>query len=169
MTSYEERAKNFLARIYPIISNHLTNPYEIEDCMDRFNEKNNRNVVVHWGSARVAIITSDYVIKWEYDQHMASMVGGFKNELGLYERAKEDGFAYMFAKITPFTYQDFPFYIMPRIEPAESMDGVAQAWECMTEAEADWCFSQRLSDLHEGNFGFQDGHICIFDYGLVYQ
>ncbi len=166
MRDYEERAKDFLKRVYPAISNCLTNPYEVEDCMDTFCEKNHRNITVCWGSARVAIITSDYVIKWEYDSDMAKLVGGFKDELSLYEKAQKDGFAYLFAEITPFTYQDFPFYIMPRIESWDSIDSV-DGWECMTKEEANWCAEQRLSDLHDGNFGIRDGHICIFDYGLV--
>lgn len=163
MRSYEERAKDFLKRVYPIISQYLTDPYKVEECMDKFNEKNNRDVVVGWGSARVALITSDYVIKWEYDADEVDFIGGFEDELNLYEEAKEDGFAYLFAEITPFEYRDFPFYIMPRIKGAE----YATAWSYMTEKEKTWCRSHRLDDLHSGNFVFRDGHVCIFDYGYV--
>lgn len=163
MRSYEERAKDFLKRVYPIISQYLTDPYKVEDCMDKFNEKHNRDVVVCWGSARVALITSDYVIKWEYDTDEVDFIGGFENELGLYEEAKEDGFAYLFAEITPFEYRDSPFYIMPRIKGEVS----GTAWGYMTEKEKKWCQSHRLDDLHSGNYGIRDGHICIFDYGYV--
>lgn len=163
MRSYEERAKDFLKRVYPTISQYLTDPYMVEECMDKFNEKNNRDVVVCWGSARVALITSDYVIKWEYDMDEVGYIGGFEDELGLYEKAKKDGFAYLFAEITPFEYRDFPFYIMPRIQGAE----YSTAWNYMTEKEKKWCRSHYLDDLHSGNFGFRDGHVCIFDYGYV--
>ena len=165
MRSYEERAKDFLKRVYPIISQYLTDPEKIEDCMDKFNEKNDRNVVVCWGSARVALITSDYVIKWEYDTEQAYFIGGFENELNLYKKAQDDGFAYLFAEITPFEYRDFPFYIMPRIAGG----AYGNAWNCMTKEEANWCKKHRLEDLHSGNFGFRNGHLCIFDYGYIWR
>ena len=168
MRSYEERAKDFLKRVYPIISQYLTDPFKVEDCMDKFNEKYNRDVVVCWGSARVALITSDYVIKWEYDTEEVDSIGGFEDELDLYEKAKKDGFAYLFAEITPFEYKDFPFYIMPRIERMDNEYGdYDTAWDCMTREESDWCREHHLQDLHEGNFGERNGHICIFDYGFV--
>lgn len=163
MRSYEERAKDFLKKVYPVISDCLTKPFKVESRMYTFCEKNHRDISVRWGSARVAIITSDYVIKWEYDTDEVDYIGGFEDELNLYEEAKEDGFAYLFAEITPFEYRDFPFYIMPRIKGK----AYSYAWDCMTEEEKKWCKSHRLDDLHRGNFGFRDGHICIFDYGYV--
>lgn len=116
MRSYEERAKDFLKRVYPIISQYLTDPEKIEDCMDKFNEKNDRNVVVCWGSARVALITSDYVIKWEYDTEQAYFIGGFENELNLYKKHKTMVSHISLQKLHLLNIEIFPSILCPALQ-----------------------------------------------------
>ena len=165
MRSYEDRAVAFLKRIYPIIRGELSTPWQVRRLMDEFNEKYNRDVQVYYGSARAAIVTSDYVIKWEWDPDEAEYIGGFENELNLYYEAEMDGFAYLFAKLTPFEYRDTFFCIMPRIKDINNDNG--SAWNYLTNEEKTWCQCHCLTDLHSGNYGFKDGKVCIFDYGYI--
>ena len=34
----------------------------------------------------------------------------------------------------------------------------------MTYEERQWCLDHEITDLHSGNYGFRNGHICIIDY-----
>lgn len=165
MRSYEERAKDFLKRIYPTIRNTMDHPWKLRNVMNEYNERYNRDIQVYYGSARAAIVTSDYVIKWVWEPNEVQWIGGFENELELYYEAEMDGFAYLFAKIIPFEYKNVSFYIMPRIKGINDDNG--SAWRHLTEEEKNWCRCHCLSDLHSGNYGFKDGKVCIFDYGYI--
>ena len=160
MRSYEERAIDFLKRIYPVIHDTMDRPWRLERIIEEYNEQNRRDIHVYYGSARATLVTSDYVIKWEYDKDQADFVGGFDNEFNLYYLAEQDGFAYLFAKLTPFEYRDTFFCIMPRVRGAKSSNGTA--WKHLTDEEKNWCKYHCLSDLHSGNYGFKDGKICIY-------
>lgn len=161
MRSYEERAKDFIKEIYPLIENdNWWIDYAIS--VDVFNKNNNRKVLCFHGAARVALITSDYVVKIEYDENEVEDIGGCENEVELYEYAKREGFAYLFAAITPFQYKDRIFYIMPRIRNVGKYEEYADAY--MTDDEIAFCDKYGVTDLHRNNYGMRNGHVCIVDY-----
>lgn len=161
MRSYEERAKDFIKEIYPLIEKcDWWGDYA--NSVKTFNKCNNRKVICNHGVARVALITSDYVIKIEYDENEVESVGGCENEVELYENAKREGFAYLFAAITPFWYKDRFFYIMPRIKNVGKYEEYADAF--MTDDEMAFCDKYGVTDLHGNNYGIRNGHVCIVDY-----
>lgn len=161
MRSYIERAKDFIVELFPYVE-EWDIIYEILRNINDFNKQNNRNVIMKHGSARIALITSDYVVKYDYDHEEAEIIGGCEAEVALYAEAEKDGFAYLFAKITRFDYNGRSFYIMPRIR------GVSNGWyhadHYMTDEENYWCDKHHLSDLHCNNYGFRNGNVCIIDY-----
>ena len=162
MRSYEERAKDFIKEIFPVIE-HVNTPWSVRRQISLFNAQNHRRVIVGNGLSRIALITSDYVIKWDYDEDEIDRIGGCENEMELYTLAEQEGFAYLFAKITRYRYNDRNFYIMPRIA------GIGRnewnyADNYMTEAEQNWCSDHGLTDLHCYNYGFRKGRVCIVDY-----
>lgn len=164
---YITRAKNFIKQIYPMIladKNQGKYDYleELMEGVELFNYQYHRKVIFNHGLTRVAFITSDYVVKFDYDDNQADIWGGCEDELGIYEQAEKDGFGYLFAKTTPYEYGQIRFYIMPRIKGIEKH--FDDAWEFMTEEEEDWCLRHRLYDLHNQNYGWVKGRICIFDY-----
>lgn len=162
MRNYEERAKDFIKEIFPLF-NSFDNYWDASDAVEMFNRLYNRKVIANHGCARIALITSDYVVKFDYDQYEVRSVGGCENEIKLYEQAEKDGFAYLFAKITRYTYKGQNFYIMPRINGVGS-DDWNYADDHMTEEENNWCDRHDLTDLHNQNYGFRNGHVCIIDY-----
>ena len=162
MRNYVERAKDFIAEVFPYIENHLDSPWALRNHIRQYNADYTRHVLVANGSARVALITSDYVIKWDYDDDSAEEIGGCRNEVYLYDLALKDGFAYLFAEITPFSFNGHDFYIMPRIRYINDNNG--RGWNYMTDKERVWCEAHYLVDLHCNNFGFRNGKICIVDY-----
>jgi hypothetical protein len=109
------------------------------------------------------MITSDYVVKIDYDPRAIKRWGGCEEEMRLYAQAKADGFDYLFAKITRYEYEGYTFYIMPRIKGIGKYED--DAWKYMSYAEWDWCHKHRLCDLHSFNYGWRNGQVCLIDYG----
>lgn len=163
MRSYIERAQDFVQQIFPYLDGEWNNPYDIDCCVDSFNEDYNRKVIMRHGIARIALITSDYVVKYDFDEEECAIVGGCEAEVALYAEAVRDGFDYLFAEITPYHYHDRDFYIMPRIRGIGESNWY-HADHFMTDEENDWCDAHNLSDLHCNNYGFRKGKICIIDY-----
>ena len=164
MRSYEERAKDFIKEIFPYIHDYMGSPWCMHEVVDQFNKEHSRHVQMRSGCARIALLTSDYVVKFDYDEDTVDEIGGCLNEMYMYDIAEREGYAYLFAKITHVTYQDRDFFIMPRIRTDEVY---GSAWHHLTDAEASWCHKHSITDLHSGNYGFRNGHVCIFDYGYI--
>ena len=163
MRSYIERAKDFIQHIYPFIENVQYDVFMIGDAIAHYNEQFNRKVEFRHGIARIALITSDYVIKYDFNPDEVADVGGCEREVKVYAIAKDRGFAHLFAEITPFEYCGRKFYIMPRI------NGIGKyEWDYadnfMTEEEEDFCDRLEITDLHCNNYGFRNGHVCLVDY-----
>ena len=165
--SYVERAQKFIRGFFPFMEN-WTDKYDVEQAVYDYMIKHpRRNVQFANGISRVAIITADYVIKFDYDPNNVEEVGGCENEVSFYSMAKDEGKAYLFAEITPYEYCGQRFYIMPRVE------GIGRTWHSaeyyMTWEEQLWCDRHGLSDLHCNNYGWVDGRICIIDYACCYE
>lgn len=161
MRSYIERAKDFIAEVFPYIHDSFC-PWDIEEEINKYNTTFNRKVRVQNGLSRIALITSDYVVKFDYDPDEIDSIGGCQNEVALYYDAKQEGFAYLLAEITPFSFHDREFYIMPRIYGIGS--GRYYAEHYMNPAEQSFCRKHRITDLHSNNYGFRRGHVCLIDY-----
>lgn len=166
--NYEVRAQKFIQQIFPFIEDIMEDFYEIEDAVDTFNETYHRKVSMRYGDARVALITSDYVVKFTYDYEAEEEIGGGENEIALYEQAVKDGFEYLFAKVSRYEYMGKYFYIMPKIDHiGERKNLWNHADDFMTPEEQNWCEDHFLIDLHSSNFGFRGGKVCIVDYAYI--
>ena len=161
MRSYIERAKDFIVEVFPYIL-EVFNPWDIEEEINKYNATFNRKVRVQNGLSRIALVTSDYVVKFDYDPDEIDSIGGCQNEVALYYDAKQEGFEYLLAEITPFSFHDREFYIMPRIYGIGS--GHYYAEHYMNPAEQSFCRRHRITDLHSNNYGFRHGHVCLIDY-----
>lgn len=168
MRNYIERAEDFIKAIYPFICDSLHDRCAVFNAVRDFNATYNRKVICRHGCVRIALITSDYVVKFDYNEEEVPFLGGGEKEVRIYNMAKEDGFDYLFAPITPYEYEHNTFYIMPRINGIgreEYDDNYAE--ELMTEEESEYISELGLSDLHNYNFGFRKGKICLVDYACV--
>ena len=161
MRNYEERAKDFVKMIFPLIED-CQDVWDYRDAVAMFNRVYTRKVRCSNGIARVAFISSDYVVKVEYDSYEVASVGGGENEMRMYAIAEQEGFAYLLAKVSRFNYMDRTFYIMPRIHGIGKHGSNAN--EFMTDEENDFCDRHNIGDLHCNNYGFRNGHVCIVDY-----
>ena len=163
-SSYEVRAQKFIREIFPFICG-------CEECEDyefgMYNyliEHPRRNVIFDHGMTRVVFITSDYVVKIDYSEKNIARFGGGEKEILFYETAENEGFGYLFAKISRYIYKGHTFYIMPRVNGI-SEDRWEDAWWYMTDEENQWCSQHGLFDLHAKNYGLVNGKVKIIDYG----
>lgn len=161
-SDYRVRARRFLETIYPLLDGCWGSPNECRRIMYQYNRQKSRKVIVCNGISRIAIITSDYVIKFDYNEYEVIRVGGCESEVKFYQFAKKEGFGYMFAEITPFEYMGRTFYIMPRI------NGIGRKEYCYAEEffegeERDF-LDRYLHDLHDENYGWFNHTPVIFDY-----
>lgn len=162
MKNYETRAKKFIAIIYPYIKN-CKDSFDFSFAIRQFNKKYHRNVRVAYGSTRVALITSDYVIKMDYKGWGTGTFGDCANEVRMYRQAKKDGFDYLLAKITPYRQKyNRTFYIMPKIPNIRKRAYDAEYY-ITDNKEYDW-LCENIGDRHCLNYGYQNGHIVMIDY-----
>lgn len=165
-SDYRVRALRFLNSILPYLKDDIFDVTEIQYRVDEFNRDHSRKVEVMWGSARVALITSDYVVKWDYDMNDAQDIGGCADEYRAYQQAKEQGFDYLFAETTLVNINDIEFSIMPRIRNigpdhhGGEIDDYLTPWE--------WAWLRNFDkDIHHYNWGIRHGKACIIDYAMT--
>ena len=161
-TSYIVRAQKFIAKVFPYLTN-LDSCYQMLLDIDCFNDENKRHVHFEHGISRWALITSDYVIKMDYGANQT--FGCCQDEYKTYQEAKKQGMAYLFAEITPYEYNGYVFYIMPRIYGVDSAHSHGyDVTEWLTYDEIDYLDDMGLYDLHRGNYGWKNGYPVIIDY-----
>lgn len=168
-SDYRVRAFNFLRAIFPYIENDL---YSFS--MTKFNVRKylfdhpSRKVEVNCGSARIALITSDYVIKWDYDDDNVRDNGGCEKEYEMYKKVESAGFGYLFATATLVNYNGITFEIMPRIKaigPKHHSTGIIFM---LSNIEVSWLRSMGiLYDLHHWNWGIMKSRPVIVDYAYI--
>ena len=107
-SNYEIRAKKFVQKLFPYIKNCYTYTMFYE-AIELFNYENRRKVIFSYGMTRCAFITSDYVIKINFarNEDCFDRFGDCESEIDIYEQAKKDGFEYLFAKPTPYYYNEY--------------------------------------------------------------
>lgn len=167
MADYKTRAIEFLRSIYPYICYHLDSVCGVEDGVNEYmREHYTRHVEVCCGAARIVLITSDYVVKWDYCSDV-EYIGGCEKEYQNYQMAKRYGYEYLFAESELYVLEGTTFEIMPRIEkigreyhmtPIKELLNAAE-WEWLTETGINW-------DLHHYNWGLKDNKPVIIDYGF---
>ena len=158
---YRIRAMRFIEQVYPYIENCDNDPFTCRRAIMRFNATRSRRVIVAHGVSRIALITSDYVIKFDYDSEEVERVGGNESEEKFYAFAKKYGFSHLFAETTSYAYGNKIFYIMPRINNIGKYESDVY-WFLNTE-DRDFV-RDYLYDMHNFNYGWKDGYPVIIDY-----
>ena len=164
-TDYEVRAKAFIKEFAPYLKGirvTRSNSYRIYDAVRRFNVDKKRNVKVASGASRIALITSDYVVKLDFG---TTWVGNSKTEMLGYQQAQKDGYEYLLAKISLYKCCNRSFFIMPRARVAETLTwrGQKRLWDKLTEDERRY-IHDNFEDLHENNWGSLNGKLILIDY-----
>lgn len=163
--NYLVRATNFLHAIYPYICDCLNDWYGVRDAVNKFNRDRTRSVEFMNGSARMALITSDYVVKWDYDEEAVEEIGGCVDEWRFYQEAIVDGYEYLLAKTDLVVIEGHTFAIMPRIRNIGSSHHGGDIYEYLTRDEYYW-LTANVKDLHSWNWGIVNSKACVIDYAM---
>lgn len=160
-SDYKVRAIKFIKQIAPFFEDCLS-PYDYENAVKEFNRKYNRKVICANGVSRIAFITSDYVIKIDYNERCVAYAGGCEDEVQFYQFAKNCGFEYLFAAIEKVVVGGRDYFIMPRINGVGKFSSCyANEYLCGDDLEF---IENYLGDLHNENFGWKNHHVVIIDY-----
>ena len=165
-SDYRTRAIRFLNSIIPYLNGDIYSPFTVEEKVDEFNRDKSRKVKVAWGSARIALITSDYVVKWDYDIDAVKDIGGCVDEYLAYQQAVEQGYDYLLAETTLVKIGNIEFSIMPRIHnigPRHHKGGIENY---LTPDEFDWLMHFD-NDIHNYNWGIRHNKACVIDYAMT--
>lgn len=158
-SNYIMRATKFMEAFYPYMRK-----YEIRQAIRLFNEKNHRMVRLCKGAVRYVLVTSDYVIKWDYNKQNSKCFGGCREEYHKYQEVKNDYFGYLFAEITPIKVKHRIFYVMPRVESL-GIDHNQYIDEVLEEEEIHYLYEEAcIGDIHDENWGYINGQPVIIDY-----
>lgn len=160
-TTYEERGikfGKFLAKLFENCEDY----YDFADAMSNYNKAHKNKL--HWASGftRIAIIRSDYVIKFTYRQGVRA--GDCISERRVYEMAEKAGMEHLFAKTTLVEECGRTFAVMPRVNGVDDEDRCW--WEHCTDEEYDW-IHDHVFDLGARNLGYRRGKVCIIDYAYT--
>lgn len=161
-TSYIVRAKKFLNVIFPYIYSCYRNVDAICRVIHNYNIEHQRNIIVRHGAARIVLITSDYVIKWDYNRRNVELFGGCIEEAKMYSFACDEGYEYLLAECTSVEKEGMIFNIMPRYNMRED-EYKPYFEELLNDDECEW-LEEYIGDLHDNNYTVVDGTIIIIDY-----
>lgn len=159
-SSYIDRAIKFLDAILPYIENDMMSLDSVNDGIYEYNMNYHRHVRVCNGASRIVLITSDYVIKWDYSKRGVRNWGGNVQEAEIYKIATEAGYGYLFAELTTIERNGIMFNIMPRFSTERHMRPI---YRKLNDKEWRW-LNSHVYDIHEGNYTLVKGKPIIFDY-----
>lgn len=157
-SNYVIRATKFMEQFYPYLYK-----YNIEKAVTLFNNDKHRSVIYRHGIARRVLITSDYVVKWDFDKKNCKVFGGCVDEYNRYLKLKDTNYFYLFAEITPIRIKNRTFYVMPRVDYL-GVDVNKDIYEVLEPDEYDFICDYGIGDIHDENWGYFHGVPLIIDY-----
>lgn len=163
-SNYITRAIKFINQFAP----YMEKFHDVYTAVCAFNSEHRRAVRVGRGAVRYALLTSDYVIKWNHDEEMVHNFGGCEEEFDLWNKVKDSDYADLFAEITPVSVLGKTYYIMPRIEKLAIKLKNDDIYEWISDDAWSYiCDELCLHDLHNENWGLLNGSPVIIDYACV--
>ena len=160
-SSYKVRAEHFINTIFPYLEGNFYNLYLVKRAVRDYNARYKRNVIVCNGSSRCVLVTSDYVVKWVYNETMAEAIGGNEEELATYKLACEEGYDYLLAECSSVVKNGIQFNIMPRLNMY--IHNKPDIFSLLSGDEMCW-IADHIEDIHNENYTIVDGAPIIVDY-----
>lgn len=162
-STYETRAIKF-AHLLAILFEGCKSLEDFEYAIKYYNRTHSRKLTYAHGVSRIAIIRSDYVIKFDFiplGSFRHGEAGNIESELRVYNKAVAAGMEHLLAKTTVGEYAGMKYAVMPRINGINKEEWCW--WEHCSEEEYDW-LCDNVHDLHDGNLGYRKGKVCVIDY-----
>ena len=163
MKNYEERAIKF-AKFLDNLFADCEYLDDFEAVIMQYNRHHKRKLKYSHGVSRIAIMRSDYVIKFDFTPvgyWSNGKAGNCASEEEVYQTAVEDGMEYLLAKTTLVNVGFHTVSIMPLIRGVGNYN---KDWtKFCTREEEDWLV-WNINDLHSGNVGYRNRKVCVIDY-----
>lgn len=165
-SSWEARAERFMKQFLEFIPDYEDyDDYDllmyVDEGVDEFNKTYHRKVTLASGSARLALLGPDYVIKMDYDFDRCKEIGGCEREYEMYLQLHTRKYAYLIAPIHRFEINGVYYYAMKRYHGFGSNGGAYRYnWD---NAEVDF-LRQYMTDLHDENVAMVNGKGVVVDY-----
>ena len=158
-TDYQVRAEKFAHVLVKLFANckYLE---DFEYAVRQYNNTHRYQLKIAHGISRIAIIRSDYVIKFHRRADFEGWAGDNTSERKMYEKAVDDGYDYLLAEINLVNVDDVQVAIMPRIY---GIDSTYHYENYLTWDEQEWV-EQNIGDIHSKNFGIRNNTVCFVDY-----
>ena len=158
-TDYKVRAEKFAHVLVRLFANckYLE---DFEYAVRQYNDTHCHQLKIAHGISRIAIIRSDYVIKFHRRADFEGWAGDNTSERKMYEKAVDDGYDYLLAEINLVNVDDVQVAIMPRIY---GIDTTYHYEDYLTWDEQEWV-EQNIGDIHSKNFGIRNNTVCFVDY-----
>lgn len=123
-----------------------------------------RRANVEFGSVRVVVMGTDFVIKWDYDLSCANEIGGCEDEFIVYKKSLSSGYSHLLAPVYRVAYRERYFYIMPRVHNIGLSEHQNKGIESFTSyRELQW-LEKNIGDLHSWNWGIENNKAVVIDY-----
>ena len=163
MKNYEERAIKF-AKFLDNLFADCKYLDDFEAVIMQYNRHRKRKLKYSHGVSRIAIMRSDYVIKFDFTPigyWRNGRAGNCASEEEVYQMAVRFGMEYLLAKTTLVNVGFHTVAIMPRIKDVGNDN---KDWtNFCTREEEDWLM-WNINDLHSGNVGYRNRKVCVIDY-----
>lgn len=160
-SNYVDRARKFIKAIYPFLEENRYDFYKVNRAVKAFNKEKLRNVKFCNGAARFALLTSDYVIKWDRSVAATRRYGGCKKEEERWRDFSQTKFSSLFVPVFKIKECGCTWYVMPRITGQAPR---CIAYHYLTLEEQRFFMDKHITDVHCGNFVLKRGRPLIFDY-----
>lgn len=161
--TYRMHAYHYITSLYNFVTNWFDTD-NINDAVDKVFWHTGKQAKVEHGSARIAVIGSDFVIKWDYNEDSTKEIGGCEDEFRIYKWSLSTGFSHLLAPCYRIIYRKRYFYIMPFIHNIGLAEhGWKDVRDFCSKQEGDWLFNN-IGDLHSWNWGIEDNKIVVIDY-----
>ena len=161
-SNYIVRARKFMKDFLPYLLKYNDN---VEFAVLDYNRAKHRHVEYYHGLVRRCVCLADYAVKWDYSEYHASVYGGCESEVINYNFAREHGYEYLLAEITPIEIDGHVFYVMPRVKQLAIRFDEYEPDSRLSEDEYDFLYEvMGLHDMHDENWGIVSGQVKIIDY-----
>lgn len=160
--SYQLRAWEYIRELSKYVRNWIDFD-DIIDATDKVFWHTGIYASAECGSARIAVVGKDFVIKWDYDECVKE-IGGCEDEFRIYKQTLSTGFSHLLAAIYRVSYNEKWFYIMPRIHDIGMENHHYKDLKDYTTKEEYFWLINHIGDLHSYNWGIENGKAVVVDY-----
>lgn len=161
---YKDNAREFLKEFVPILEKTMGFGSAVRAY--NYGKIKAHQVSMNCGATRVAILGSDFVVKFDYgDRFNIREFGGCATEYRFYRSTLAHDKSYLpcLMEMSKIKVYNHYYYIMPKATRVGNT-----SYRRFSAEERRW-LNNRVWDLHKGNLGVFNGRAVVIDYACVIE